>query len=110
MKPDAALDLYRSFAAEINDPVAAATLAGMVYRTERGAETASSPPDALWDVKQVAAYLNVSDKTVRRLVEKGRLKPAPLGIGSLRFIPDEVRRFARERPDDDGDGSILDDF
>ncbi len=108
MNTTTALAFFKQFATEISDPVAAATLAGSVYQAERLAET-TFQPDSLWDVAQAASFLYVSEKTVRRMVNQGTLRKAPLSElgGVLRFVPSEVRRAAIS---EEGSGSMLDDL
>lgn len=50
----------------------------------------------LWEVEDVMAYLKVSDKTVRRLIRRSGLPYKRIG-GQLRFIPEDVRQWAREQ-------------
>jgi predicted DNA-binding transcriptional regulator AlpA len=51
--------------------------------------------EGLWDVSDVMAFLKVSDTTVRRRVDEGL--PAKRIGGMLRFVPAEVRAWAREQ-------------
>lgn len=50
----------------------------------------------LWDVKQVAAALGVSTKTVYRLRDSGKL-PRPLKIGrSVRWRVGDIQKYVRK--------------
>lgn len=46
--------------------------------------------EPLWDVRQAARYLNISEKTIRNKCSNGDFPYVKVG-GSLRFRPEEVR-------------------
>ena len=49
-------------------------------------------PAALWTVKDVAAFLQVSPRSVWRYAEEGKLpRPVKLGRNACRWFPAEVR-------------------
>jgi excisionase family DNA binding protein len=52
--------------------------------------------DGLLTIKQVAEYLNVSPRTVRRFVAGRRISCVRFGR-SLRFLPADVFRFVEGR-------------
>ena len=58
------------------------------------------PARSLLTLAQVAAFLQVSDRTVARLAARGELKPYRVGT-ALRFDPDELDaylEYSRTRP------------
>ena len=63
--------------------------------------------EPLWTVDDVGRFLGVATKTVRGWQLAGRLPHLKIG-GTVRFVPEEVRRWAsdqavrtRRQPDDD---------
>ena len=52
-------------------------------------------PEGLWPPQQVADYLNVSKRTVERIIDRGRLNPLWVG-GQRRFKPEAVRAYVQE--------------
>jgi excisionase family DNA binding protein len=50
-------------------------------------------PDALWDARDVAAYLKVSRSWVYQRSENGTLPSVRIG-GLRRFVPEQIRAFA----------------
>jgi excisionase family DNA binding protein len=50
--------------------------------------------DALWDVAETAAFLKVSDSTIRRLVGRDEIPFKRIG-DQLRFAPDAIRRWVQ---------------
>jgi PTS system nitrogen regulatory IIA component len=50
-------------------------------------------PEPLWTVADVAAYLSVSERTVRDWQARRRLPHLRIG-GTIRFRPDEVQAWA----------------
>ena len=54
----------------------------------------ASRPEGLWDARDVAAYLNVSRSWVYMHAEAGTLPSARIG-GLRRFLPDQIRAYAR---------------
>jgi excisionase family DNA binding protein len=52
-------------------------------------------PEPLCTVAQVAEILNVSEKTVRRLIKKGRLRVIRIG-GLLRIDPLDIQDLIRD--------------
>ena len=50
-------------------------------------------PKRLYDVKETASTLSISDKSVRNLVKRGLLKPNR-ALGKLLFSASELDRFA----------------
>jgi len=52
--------------------------------------------EPLWTLQQVAQFLQVSTKTVRRLVARRRIPCFRLGR-VLRFIPGDVARYVESR-------------
>jgi excisionase family DNA binding protein len=50
-------------------------------------------PDAMLKIDAVAAMLNVSTRTVRRLAVRGVLLPAPMAPRSLRFRRSRVQAY-----------------
>jgi len=72
-------------------------------RTNDFPRVVADPDEALWTIAQVAAYLQVSERTVRRWAKMGALPCVPIGVpapGSkrprymVRFAPGAVRRWA----------------
>ncbi|MFW6010833.1 MAG: helix-turn-helix transcriptional regulator [Gemmatimonadota bacterium] len=55
----------------------------------------SEPTKQLWKVKDVAAYLNLSEKAVYRRVERDTIPYLKMGE-SLRFDPDDIDDWLRE--------------
>lgn len=71
--------------------------------------TVSEPPamegDRRWDVRDVAAYLKVSVRTIRRMASSGSLpRPKKLPGGrpgtrkTVRWDPDQIRRWFDKLP------------
>ena len=56
-----------------------------------------SDAEPLWCVKEVARFLNVSVKTVRRMEARGELRRCRHLIGIVRFSPRDVRGLASAR-------------
>jgi excisionase family DNA binding protein len=54
-------------------------------------------PERLLTIREVARRLAVSEKTIRRLVEAGRLPALRVGHG-LRFDPDELQSWLFASP------------
>jgi excisionase family DNA binding protein len=50
---------------------------------------------AMYSIKEVAKEFHVSEQTVRRWIESGKLKVTPLGR-TMRIPGEEVERFRRE--------------
>lgn len=50
--------------------------------------------EPLWDIKEVAAYLNVSKRLCETLCATAELQPIWIG-GVRRFLPEAVRDFVR---------------
>jgi hypothetical protein len=64
----------------------------------RSDNASSGAVEALWDAKDVAAYLKVSRSWVYQQAERGVL-PCMHIVGVVRFEPSAVKAFARgERP------------
>ena len=63
---------------------------------ERLKEERNNAPlvEPLWDIKDVAAYLNVSKRLCETLVAEGCLPPIWIG-GVRRFDPDAVKAYVR---------------
>ena len=55
---------------------------------------AAKPPEGLWDLKQVASYLNVSPRTVENLIADGSIRPLRIR-GARRFHPAAIEAFLR---------------
>ncbi|HSH44854.1 MAG TPA: helix-turn-helix domain-containing protein [Longimicrobiales bacterium] len=53
--------------------------------------------ERLWDIEDVARFLRVSDRTVRRRMEEDGLPHRWIG-GKLRFIASEVRAWVLDQP------------
>lgn len=53
--------------------------------------------EALWDAKDVAAYLKVSRSWVYQHAEDGTLPSVRIG-GLRRFVPEQVRQYAQSDP------------
>jgi len=51
-------------------------------------------PEALWDVKDVMAYLKRGRSWVYDQVAEGTLPHLRIGVGGLRFVPSELRAWA----------------
>lgn len=51
----------------------------------------------LWEIADVAEYLRVSERTVRRRIKEDGLPHRVIG-GKLRFIPDEVGEWVDQLP------------
>jgi excisionase family DNA binding protein len=60
-------------------------------------------PESRWTPQQVADYLNVSKRTVERIIDRGRLNPLWIGE-QRRFDPDAVRAYVREYGTSKGTG------
>jgi hypothetical protein len=71
--------------------VGAGTTNGLI-EAKRHLET-----EPLWCMKDVARFLNVSVKTVRRMEARGELHRCRHLIGVVRFSPRDVRRLASAR-------------
>jgi excisionase family DNA binding protein len=54
-----------------------------------------NPGAVLLTIKQAAAQLQISERTIFRLIEKGELNSISIGK-SLRIHPEELERIARE--------------
>ena len=56
-------------------------------------------PGQPWTLREAADFLQVSDRTIARLIEAGKVKATRLGLGRGRvLIPDaEIRRIAEAR-------------
>lgn len=64
-------------------------------------QPARDEDQGLWNANDVAGYLKVSRSWVYHRAESGELPCVRIG-GLLRFVPDEIRAFARgERPTQD---------
>jgi len=61
------------------------------------------PPEGLWTPQQVADYLNVSKRTVERIIDRGRLNPLWIGE-QRRFTPESVRGYVQEHCTSKGTG------
>jgi len=58
-----------------------------------------SPPNQQWSIKQVADYLGLSVKTIRRWVEAGEFpKPRKLNGFSVRWSSREVEKWCESQP------------
>ena len=66
-------------------------------------EEAEDSPESRWTPKQVADYLNVSKRTVERIIDRGRLNPLWIGE-QRRFDPEAVRAYVREHGTSKGTG------
>ncbi|MCS3782694.1 helix-turn-helix domain-containing protein [Salinibacter ruber] len=66
-------------------------------------EEAEGSPESRWTPKQVADYLNVSKRTVERIIDRGRLNPLWIGE-QRRFNPEAVRAYVREHGTTKGTG------
>lgn len=66
-------------------------------------EEAEDSPESRWTPKQVADYLNVSKRTVERIIDHGRLNPLWIGE-QRRFNPEAVRAYVREHGTSKGTG------
>lgn len=65
-------------------------------RLQREDDSVEDLPDALWTVKQVAARLGVSTRTVKTLIALGDLRPIWIG-GSRRFDPQAIEAYIARR-------------
>lgn len=63
-----------------------------------GAALEGRPPSGLWTLREVAAHLHVSERTVRREVRAKRLHCVRIGRRLL-FDPADVSRFVAARKD-----------
>jgi excisionase family DNA binding protein len=66
-------------------------------------EEAEGYPESRWTPQQVADYLNVSKRTVERIIDRGRLNPLWIGE-QRRFDPEAVRAYVREHGTSKGTG------
>lgn len=75
-----------------------AELVRQVVREElERARTGPEPIEALLTADDVAAKLGLTDRqAVYKLKREGKLAPVHLGDSTLRFEPNEVRRFIRD--------------
>ncbi len=55
------------------------------------------PEDALWDDFETAAYLNIHPNTLRRWRVYGKGPPHVKLEGSVRYVPDVVRQYVKEK-------------
>jgi excisionase family DNA binding protein len=76
----------------IADPIAAP---GSVSSIPQKSPISIGVP-GLWNISEVAAYLNISTRTVRRLIGKRKLSAIKLD-GGWRFRPADVERFVEKR-------------
>ena len=53
--------------------------------------------DSLWGIDDVADFLRISDRSVRRRMKEDGLPHRWIG-GKLRFIPDEVSEWVAQQP------------
>jgi excisionase family DNA binding protein len=54
----------------------------------------AAPPDRLWSIDDLAAYLNVSRRAVERLKSAGRLpRPVVIGRRCPRWSPEAIREW-----------------
>ena len=68
----------------------------MIFRSDQANPLPEN--DALWDATDVARYLKVSRSWVYRAAEAGNLPHLRVGA-LLRFVPENIRAFARgEQP------------
>lgn len=56
----------------------------------------SRPPDQLWTTAEAAEFLHLSERSLRRLVTDGHLRPVRLGR-AVRFRPADVHDLGRPR-------------
>lgn len=69
----------------------------------RQLEESDDSPDSRWTPQQVADYLNVSKRTVERIIDKGELNPLWIGE-QRRFDPEAVKAYVREHGTSKGIG------
>ena len=55
-----------------------------------------TPRHSLWRYKDVAAHLNVNERTVRRYVRAGKLQSMHLSRRCVRFRPSDVQQFVQQ--------------
>jgi excisionase family DNA binding protein len=53
--------------------------------------------EALWTVKETAAYLRMSQSWVYHQIQAGTLPYCKIGC-AVRFVPDQVRQYASAKP------------
>lgn len=72
----------------------------MAASKPRATDKPATPADRRWNVRQVAEYLNVSVKTVRRWHDAGSLpagKQLP-GVRSVRWDPEKIKQWWAKLP------------
>lgn len=70
-------------------------LESQIEKLRQQPEEDRGSPDSLWTPQEVADYLNVSKRTVERIIDRGRLKPLRIRA-QRRFEPESVRAYVRE--------------
>lgn len=78
-------------------------LENQVETLRRRLEEAEDSPESRWTPQQVADYLNVSKRTVERIIDRGCLNPLWIGE-QRRFDPEAVRAYVREHGTSKGRG------
>ena len=78
-------------------------LENQIETLRRQLEESDDSPDSRWTPQQVADYLNVSKRTVERIIDKGELNPLWIGE-QRRFDPEAVRAYVREHGTSKGIG------
>ncbi len=76
------LDCYRFYLAAVQESTAAAILAAAESISDSSADR---PAEGMLTIADAARRLNVSQPTIRRMIDDGRLSPSRLGRGSIRF-------------------------
>ena len=66
-------------------------------------EEAEGSPESRWTPEQVADYLNISERTLDRIFDRGHLNPLWVR-GQRRFDPEAVRAYVREHCTSKGTG------
>lgn len=66
-------------------------------------EEAEDSPESRWTPKQVADYLNISKRTVDRIIDRGHLNPLWIGE-QRRFTPEAIEAYEREHGTSKGTG------
>ena len=78
-------------------------LENRVETLRRRLEEAEDSPESRWTPKQVADYLNITKRTVDRIIDRGHLNPLWAG-DQRRFDPEAIDAYLREHGTSKGTG------
>jgi excisionase family DNA binding protein len=70
-------------------------LEGQVETLRQRLEEAEGSPESRWTPEQVADYLNISERTLDRIIDRGHLNPLWVGK-QRRFTPEAIEAYIRE--------------